>query len=85
MTMKLLQIVLLLVMSSTAMAQQTSVEKADSTICPDSVMALPQKKHPWIAAAGVTALNTSVQLYNRSIFTNIKVVGNDEAITDETA
>ena len=67
MTMKLLQIVLLLVMSSTATAQQTPVEKADSTICPDSVMALPQKKHPWIAAAGVTALNTSVQLYNRFI------------------
>jgi hypothetical protein len=38
-------------MSLTAMAQQTPMEKADSTICPDSVMALPQKKHPWVAAA----------------------------------
>ena len=36
MTMKLLQIVLLLVMSLTAMAQQPPMEKADSTICPDS-------------------------------------------------
>ena len=51
MTMKLLQIVLLLMMSLTARAQQTPMEKADSTICPDSVMALPQKKHPWVAAA----------------------------------
>ena len=30
-----------------------------------TVMALPLKKHPWTAAAAVTALNTSVQLYNR--------------------
>ena len=55
------------------MAQQTPIEATDSTsvadsIMPtDSIMALPQKKHPWVAAAGVTALNTTVQLYNRFI------------------
>ena len=28
-------------------------------------LALPLKKHPWLAAGALTALNTSVQLYNR--------------------
>ena len=73
MALKLLQIVILLAVSVATMAQQTPIEATDSmsvadSIMPtDSIMALPQKKHPWVAAAGVTALNTTVQLYNRFI------------------
>lgn len=33
----------------------------------DSLMAQPLRKHPWLAAAAVTGINTGVHLYNRYI------------------
>lgn len=71
--MKLLQMVILLMTSVVTMAQQPPMEPsdsttvADSTLVADSIMALPQKKHPWIAAAAVAGLNTYVQIYNRYV------------------
>ena len=64
-TRSMLFVAMLLLVSATAMAQEPFVEQDDSTMTADSILALPLKKHPWLAAGAVTALNTSVQLYNR--------------------
>lgn len=65
--MKTMLTVFLLFLSGSVIAQQEPAEIDSVQQTVDSIMALPLKKHPWLAVAGVTALNTSVQLYNRFI------------------
>lgn len=63
--MKTMLIVILLFLSGSVIAQQEPAEIDSMQQTTDSVMAVPLKKHPWLAAAGVVGLNTGVQLYNR--------------------
>ena len=65
--MKMMLTAILLFLSGSVIAQQEPAEIDSVQQTVDSIMALPLKKHPWLAVAGVTALNTSVQLYNRFI------------------
>ena len=47
----------------------TYMDQRETAIeAPDSIMALqPQKKHPWLAAAGVTGINIGVHLFDRYV------------------